>query len=382
MGAVDNRVNERRRRMLLSAALHLVSHGIAVSYCLMTLHQPNRSLMLTAYGCGMASGIAGLWAARTVITKSRGYAVSFTILLITLVVAALGAYWDGGAASPAALGFVTTAVFVASYTPHLRLMAALAALTVGCYLAVAATGRPAPPGHVFIYVAAMLVLISVCSAQARILARQRSQLRALAALDPLTGALNRRGLAEFTRHLFRTGCRPGPSLLCLDLDDFKLVNDRLGHAAGDRLLQQTVAATREVLRAGDAIARIGGDEFVVVLVDADDVTARTVLTRIDAAVRPYARVSIGSATAPQDGDALESLMQVADQRLYRMKQEHRPAADPRRDDRHGLPANRADGLGLRVAGQRPGSAAGWSGDRGRQPEPGGAFVAPPGRGGQ
>ncbi|WP_346118925.1 GGDEF domain-containing protein [Micromonospora coerulea] len=353
---MDSRVNERRRRMLLTAALHVVSHGIAVSYCLMTLHQPHRSLMLAAYGCGMASGLVGLWAAQKVSTKASGYRISFTILLITLVVATLGAYWDGGAASPAAVGFVTTAVFVASHTPRLPLMTGLAALTVGTYLAVAATGRPAPPGHVFLYVAAMVVLISVCSAQARILARQRSQLRSLAELDPLTGALNRRGLAEFTKHLFRSGCRPGPSLLCLDLDDFKLVNDRLGHAAGDRLLQRTVAATREVLRAGDAIARVGGDEFVVVLVDADDVTARTVLTRIDAAVRPDARVSIGSATAPQDGNTLETLMQVADQRLYRMKLEHRPAAGPPPQDCPDLLPSRPDALGVRAAGQRPG----WS----------------------
>lgn len=190
--AMDNRVTERRRRMLLTSALHVVSHGIAVTCCLMTLHQPHRSLMLAGYGCGLASGIVGLWAARTVTTKASVYRVSFTILMITLVVAALGAYWDGGAASPAAVGFVTTAVFVASHTPHLRLMMGLAVLTVGSYLSVAATGRPVPPGHVFIHVAAMVVLISVCSAQARILARQRSQLRSLAGSTrspvPSTGA--------------------------------------------------------------------------------------------------------------------------------------------------------------------------------------------------
>ncbi|SCG73708.1 GGDEF domain-containing protein [Micromonospora inositola] len=370
--------------MLLTSALHVVSHGIAVTYCLMTLHQPHRSLMLAGYGCGLASGIVGLWAARTVTTKASVYRVSFTILMITLVVAALGAYWDGGAASPAAVGFVTTAVFVAGHTPHLRLMMGLAALTVGSYLAVAATGRPAPPGHVFLYVAAMVVLISVCSAQARILARQRSQLRSLAELDPLTGALNRRGLAEFTKHLFRNGCRPGPSLLCLDLDDFKLVNDRLGHSAGDRLLQLTVAATRDVLRVGDAIARIGGDEFVVVLVDADDVTVRTVLTRIDAAVRPHASISIGSATAPHDGDTLETLMQVADQRLYRMKQEHRFAADPPLKESPGLLPSRSDPVGLCTGSQRPGGSAGELSEpvRGSAPRRGGAFVAPPGPAGQ
>lgn len=80
------------------------------------------------------------------------------------------------------------------------------------------------------------------------------------------------------------------------------------------------------------------------------------LTRIDAAVRPHARVSIGSATAPQDGDTLDALMQVADQRLYRMKEEHRPAGNPPREDRHGLLSSRSNPLGVRAAGQRPG----WS----------------------
>ena len=312
--------------MLFGAALHVVSNGVAVVYCLLTLGEAHRVPMLAAYGSGIACGIAGLWAAKRVTTKAWGYRISFTILLIVLFIVAIGAYWDGGAASPAALGFVTTTVFVASHTPHLRLMMGLEALTLGAYLAVAATGRPAPPGHVFIYVAGMVVLTSVCSTQTRVLARQRSQLRALASLDPLTGALNRRGLAEFTTHLFRNGCRPGPSLLCLDLDDFKLVNDRLGHSAGDELLRRTVTATREVLRAGDAIARIGGDEFVVVLVDADEATTRTVTTRIDAAVRQHADISIGSATAPHDGNTLDTLMQVADQRLYRVKRQRRPVA--------------------------------------------------------
>ncbi|PWU52537.1 hypothetical protein DLE60_22055 [Micromonospora globispora] len=346
VSAVDKRVNERRRRMVFSSALHVLPHGIAIIYCLMTLHEPHRSLMLTGYGCGMAAGIAGLWAAKRVTTKASGYRISFTILSITLVAIALGAYWDGGAASPAALGFVTTSVFVASYTPDVRLVVGLTTLTVGAYLTVSATGRPVPPGHVFLYVAAMVILTAVCSAQAQILARQRSQLRSLAAVDPLTGALNRRGLAEFAKHVFRDGCRLGPSLLCLDLDDFKLVNDRLGHAAGDRLLQRTVVATRAVLRAEDAIARVGGDEFVVVLVDADEGTARTVLTRIDAALRPLARVSIGSATAPHDGHTLEALMQVADQRLYRVKQERHPVADPPPGDRHGPLAGRSDTLGV------------------------------------
>ncbi|MGC5022043.1 GGDEF domain-containing protein [Micromonospora sp. DT47] len=164
-------------------------------------------------------------------------------------------------------------------------------------------------------------------------------------MDPLTGALNRRGLAEFATQLFKDGDRPGPSMLCLDLDDFKLVNDRLGHAAGDKLLQRTVATAREMLRAEDAIARVGGDEFVVVLVDTDEATTRTMVARIDAAVRQHAAVSIGSATAPHDGDTLETLMQVADQRLYRVKQDRRRAANSPLADGHGLVSSRSDTLG-------------------------------------
>jgi diguanylate cyclase (GGDEF)-like protein len=135
------------------------------------------------------------------------------------------------------------------------------------------------------------------------------------------------------------------SLLCLDLDDFKLVNDRLGHAAGDSLLQRTVAAVRDVLRADDAIARIGGDEFVVVLADAPELTARTIAVRIDAAVREHTGVSIGWATAPYDGDTLEALMQVADQRLYRVKQERRRVGGRSSSTAHALTAGWPDTLG-------------------------------------
>ncbi|MER7459300.1 GGDEF domain-containing protein [Micromonospora sp. NPDC126480] len=335
-------MNERRRRMRLSAALHVVSHGVAVLYCLLTLDQPNRGGMLVVYAGGMAAGAAGLWAARRVTSKAVGYRVSFVILLVTMVALALGTYWDGGVDAPAALGFLTTTVFVATQTPRLRLMVALEVLILGTYVGVAMVGPPMRPGHLFINVAGMVVLISVCSTQAGKLARQRSQLRALATLDPLTGALNRRGLAEFAATLFGPRCRPGPSLLCLDLDDFKQVNDRLGHAVGDQLLQSTVAAVRRTVRPDDVVARIGGDEFVVVLADADAATAQAVAARVDAAVGQQTSTSVGWATAPYDGTTLEALMQAADQRLYRVKQERRRSAGtglppPRRPDTLGVP---------------------------------------------
>jgi diguanylate cyclase (GGDEF)-like protein len=342
VGAVDYRVNERRRRMQLSAVLHVASHGIAAMYCLITLREPNRPLMLVAYACGMAAGVVGVWAAKTVTTKASGYRVSFAILLISLAAVAIGAYWDGGADSPAALGFVSTAVFLAIYTPHLRLMVGLEALNIGTYLLVGVTGQPPRPGHVFIQVAGMFCLISVCGTQAQMLARQRAQLRSLAELDPLTGALNRRGLAELAERLFTSPRGLGPSVVCLDLDDFKLVNDRLGHGAGDELLQWTVAAARDVLRAGDAIARTGGDEFIVILVDADEAAAQALASRIGGVVRQRTGVSIGSASAPTDGDTLEALIEAADARLYRVKRERHGGVNLRRQDRHSLVSGGSD----------------------------------------
>jgi diguanylate cyclase (GGDEF)-like protein len=328
--------------MLLSGVLHVVSHGIAAAYCLTTLGEPNRPLMLAAYLCGMAVGVVGVWAAKTLTTKASVYRVSFAILLISLAAVAIGAHLDGGAGSPAALGFVSTAVFLAIYTPHLRLMMGLEALNIGTYLLVGVTGQPPRPGHVFIHVAGMLCLISVCGTQARMLAQQRAQLRSLAELDPLTGALNRRGLAELADRLFTGPQGLGPSVVCLDLDDFKLVNDRHGHSAGDELLQWTVAAARDVLRAGDAIARTGGDEFVIVLVDADQAAASALASRVGGVLRQRTGVSVGSASAPSDGDTLDALIKAADQRLYCVKRERHGGANLPAQDRHSLVSGGSD----------------------------------------
>lgn len=319
-------MNARRRKMLLGAALNMLCHGIAASYCLMTSSEPNRSLMLAVYGCGMAIGGAGFWAAKkgTAIVLRPHF--SLAMLLTTIAMVALGAHLDGGAGSPAALGFVIPALFIASSTTRLRVVVGLEAAIIGSYLIVAVTGQPARPGYVFVHLAGMLSVVGVSSTQARMVARQRSQLRSLAELDPLTGALNRRGLTQFAEGLFAGRPGLGPSVVCLDLDGFKLVNDSLGHAAGDELLRWTVAAARDVLRTGDAIARTGGDEFVVVLVDADEATAQAVATRIDGMVRQRTGISIGSASAPHDGDTLDTLIEAADQRLYRAKQERRRTA--------------------------------------------------------
>ncbi|MGC9670081.1 GGDEF domain-containing protein [Planosporangium sp. 12N6] len=322
MGGAFDRVAVRRRKMLTGAALTVLGDGFAVAYCLMTWSEPNRPTMLVGYSLGMAIGVVGVWAAVRGPAKATGYGYAFAMLCSALVIMALGAYWDGGARSPLTLGFLLPVLFVASSTARVGMMAGLETVVIGTYLTVVATGRLASPGFVFLLLGSMLGVVGVCTTQARAIARQRSQLRALAEADPLTGALNRRGLSASAEQLF-PGTDAGPAVLCLDLDDFKSVNDNLGHAAGDELLQWVVATTRSVVRPTDIIARTGGDEFVVVLVGADPTTAMVLADRTGQALRERTDVSIGWACAPHAGNDLDSLMQAADRCLYQQKQERR-----------------------------------------------------------
>ncbi len=152
--------------------------------------------------------------------------------------------------------------------------------------------------------------------------------------DDLTGLSNRRGLEA----RFAQAGSPASTVLFVDLDGFKRVNDVGGHAAGDQTLNVVARILRHAVRSEDIVARIGGDEFVVVLVGcagrerAADVTAR--ISSAVSFVRPLGAeestridVSIGcSSTA--DGASLAAAIAAADADAYRVKAEHRAAARP------------------------------------------------------
>jgi diguanylate cyclase (GGDEF)-like protein len=145
--------------------------------------------------------------------------------------------------------------------------------------------------------------------------------------DGLTGLLNRRAFDE----VLSTSCAQAQrygwpfALVLLDLDGFKKVNDRLGHAAGDSTLQAVGGELRHRLRVGDAAARIGGDEFALVLPNVRDAEVGELVERIERAIEdavPDAHVTLsaGHAVAPDDGIRPEPLFRVADARLYEGKQ--------------------------------------------------------------
>lgn len=139
--------------------------------------------------------------------------------------------------------------------------------------------------------------------------------------DPLTGLLNHRAfharLAEETARARRY--RGRLALVALDLDRFKELNDREGHAEGDRHLRAFAAALASTLRETDAAGRLGGDEFAALLLEADGETVRAFLERLTDRIGGEIAVSAGVACLPGDGIAPEQLLAAADGRLYAEK---------------------------------------------------------------
>jgi diguanylate cyclase (GGDEF)-like protein len=157
----------------------------------------------------------------------------------------------------------------------------------------------------------------------------------LAQFDSLTGLPNRGLLSDRFAQMIEQARRHARILgvLFVDLDDFKSVNDTLGHAAGDELLKEVARRLSETVRLGDTVARISGDEFAVVLADlARQEDAALVAQKIvDGLAAPFQvsghevllTASVGIASYPADGDDAESLLGAADAAMYRAKQSGR-----------------------------------------------------------
>jgi len=153
-------------------------------------------------------------------------------------------------------------------------------------------------------------------------------LEAQALEDQLTGVSNRRAFDRDISNAVARARRTGEplSLLTIDVDHFKSVNDTRGHAAGDLALRTVAHALRGAARESDVVARIGGDEFVALLLDCDAAGAQRVARGLQAALAevpgiPGGRLtlSIGAATMPRDADSVESLSIASDAALYDAK---------------------------------------------------------------
>jgi diguanylate cyclase (GGDEF)-like protein len=162
-----------------------------------------------------------------------------------------------------------------------------------------------------------------------------SDLESLAAIDWLTGLYNRRHFETLARaELARCQRYMRPlTILMIDIDHFKAVNDRFGHAAGDRVLQTVAAVCRAAKRDSDVVARVGGEEFALMLPETAEQAAHHFAERLRQQVRDCSpaidgekldiAVSIGIAAATLSTSGIDSLLRRADQALYEAKRSGR-----------------------------------------------------------
>ena len=170
--------------------------------------------------------------------------------------------------------------------------------------------------------------------------RMQTALRSLSMLDDLTGLYNRRGFVRLAGQHLKLASRTkrGSLLVFADLDGLKSINDTFGHQEGDRALIDTADVLRGTFRTSDVIARIGGDEFAILAIEARQDSADALAARIQEKLRDHnaqklrrykLSLSLGvAALDPQRTSSLEELMAQADAALYTHKRQQSPTKTP------------------------------------------------------
>lgn len=164
-----------------------------------------------------------------------------------------------------------------------------------------------------------------------VLRRLTDDLRNIAARDPMTQLLNRRGLTEAVQRYFLSRKAEPVHLLIADVDHFKRINDSYGHLAGDAVLCKVAEVLQSTVRRGDLVGRIGGEEFVVISLETDAAGVAQLAERVRAAVEAQSirikgldkalqcTVTIGISSRFEDAGAVDSAMRQADAALYKGK---------------------------------------------------------------
>jgi diguanylate cyclase (GGDEF)-like protein len=165
------------------------------------------------------------------------------------------------------------------------------------------------------------------------LAADRDRFAREARMDPLTGLENRTAWQELIAiEEARQGRYKRPlTIISVDIDNLKSVNDRFGHEAGDCLIQQAADLLRQTARKTDRIARVGGDEFLILMPETDEAGGERFLSRMHTALETFGyeglSLSLGAATA-LEGEALKNVIIRADGEMYASRKRRRHQSDP------------------------------------------------------
>jgi diguanylate cyclase (GGDEF)-like protein len=231
--------------------------------------------------------------------------------VITLQSDAAGQVLDG-------LGLVMLAVIAALFGSRRRLTLHLVVMLTAYLVALVVSDTL--PTLLLGVIACVMVLTVALVVHALV-----AQLHRLSSIDPLTGALNRRGLEQQAPRVRSVSARSGAptSVVIVDLDEFKEFNDAHGHVAGDTLLARVVSELQDHLRPHDLVARYGGDEFVVVLPGSSESEARGAMARaVAASSHPWT----SGIALWADGETLWDSIDRADHALYDAKRARRALA--------------------------------------------------------
>jgi diguanylate cyclase (GGDEF)-like protein len=234
----------------------------------------------------------------------------------------------GGAASPVLMWFALPAVTLGARFSTRGVTLGTAYILVLMLIATVGLDSATAAEHRQELIAAIALVLSTVILSGAVVESDRAH-RRRSTLDPLTGLFNRNALEQRLSELDRrsTSAEEGlsHSLLLCDLDHFKQVNDRLGHAAGDAVLQDVAYTMRAVLRAGDTIYRVGGEEILIVLPGAAEADAIAIAERLRRAVRDrrpagvQVTISVGVAVSKPGPVDTEELVGLADAALYSAK---------------------------------------------------------------
>ncbi|WP_024540027.1 putative bifunctional diguanylate cyclase/phosphodiesterase [Comamonas badia] len=273
--------------------------------------------------------------------------VTLMVVLTSLMVFGQGLYDEVPMAFP---GILVMALMFADGRVFSAVLATMLLVLIGVY-ALQATGvLPAVPGAVepsrLLVLAVILcvtayfvhtitkdlrLLLDQQEADKQALAQSHQQIAELAYHDPLTHLPNRALGLQRLQFLLAEARRGGHqvAVMFLDLDNFKTINDSLGHAAGDELLRQVSERLQACLRTTDMVARLSGDEFLLLLGAVEDERAITTMaSKVMEQLAPvfnlqgvevHASGSLGISVSPRDGDALETLLKHADLAMYQAK---------------------------------------------------------------